>query len=221
MDLEGILLLFIGCFMLVSSHENPRDFNNVVGSNHEDDHGAPAHGHGGAPPSNQGGAPPSKQGGAPPPNHGGAPTKRPPPPPRDNKLRDKTHTQNQQHVKEHLEGRVQMDQSQMSEEELQFHYFKLHDYDNNNRLDGIELISAVTHFHDDPEDILDMDLQDLSETDPKEKDDEGSVHRVNTLPDTEIEQIVDNIMRDEDRNNDGYIDYSEFVRSQRGQPSNL
>ena len=35
----------------------------------------------------------------------------------------------------------------MTDEELQFHYFKLHDYDNNNMLDGIELVSAITHFH--------------------------------------------------------------------------
>ena len=35
----------------------------------------------------------------------------------------------------------------MTDEELQFHYFKLHDYDNNNMLDGTELISAMTHFH--------------------------------------------------------------------------
>ena len=51
------------------------------------------------------------------------------------------------HIREHLDGRVKMSQDQMSEEELQFHYFKLHDYDNNNKLDGIELTSAVTHFH--------------------------------------------------------------------------
>ena len=35
----------------------------------------------------------------------------------------------------------------MTDEELQFHYFKLHDYDNNNMLDGTELISAMTHYH--------------------------------------------------------------------------
>lgn len=30
---------------------------------------------------------------------------------------------------------------------MQFHYFKLHDLDGNNMLDGIELIKAITHVH--------------------------------------------------------------------------
>ena len=33
----------------------------------------------------------------------------------------------------------------MSEEQVQFYYFKLHDYDKNHRLDGIELMFALTH----------------------------------------------------------------------------
>ena len=34
------------------------------------------------------------------------------------------------------------------EEAMQFHYFKLHDYDNNNKMDGLELGAAMTHYHD-------------------------------------------------------------------------
>jgi len=37
----------------------------------------------------------------------------------------------------------------MTEQELQFHYFKLHDYDNNNLLDGLEIIKALTHAHEE------------------------------------------------------------------------
>ena len=48
---------------------------------------------------------------------------------------------------EHLDGQIQKPEDTMSEEELQFHYFKVHDYDNNNMLDGIEIISALTHHH--------------------------------------------------------------------------
>lgn len=36
-------------------------------------------------------------------------------------------------------------------EAMEFHYFKLHDYDNNNKLDGIELAAAMTHYHDTEE----------------------------------------------------------------------
>ena len=34
------------------------------------------------------------------------------------------------------------------DEAMEFHYFKLHDYDNNNKLDGLELGAAMTHYHD-------------------------------------------------------------------------
>lgn len=36
----------------------------------------------------------------------------------------------------------------MTPEELQFHYFNMHDLDRNGLLDGIELIKAITHFHE-------------------------------------------------------------------------
>lgn len=39
------------------------------------------------------------------------------------------------------------DLSKMSEEELQFHYFKLHDNDDNNKLDGLELVKSLIHWH--------------------------------------------------------------------------
>lgn len=49
------------------------------------------------------------------------------------------------HIQEHME--VPMDTSKMSEQELQFHYFKMHDADNNNKLDGCELIKSLIHWH--------------------------------------------------------------------------
>lgn len=50
------------------------------------------------------------------------------------------------HIKEHLEGKVDPT-ANMTPEQLQFHYFNMHDLDKNGRLDGIELIKAITHFH--------------------------------------------------------------------------
>ena len=49
------------------------------------------------------------------------------------------------HMKEHLE--VPMDTSQMTDQELQFHYFKMHDTDGNNKLDGCELVKSLVHWH--------------------------------------------------------------------------
>ena len=37
----------------------------------------------------------------------------------------------------------------------------------------------------------------------------------NSLPDYRIEEVVNKILKAEDKNNDGYIDYSEFIIAQR------
>lgn len=48
-------------------------------------------------------------------------------------------------MQEHLNANI--DTSKMTEQELQFHYFKMHDADNNNKLDGCELIKSLIHWH--------------------------------------------------------------------------
>ena len=45
---------------------------------------------------------------------------------------------------------VPVDTSNMSEQELQFHYFKMHDSDGNNKLDGCELVKSLIHWHGTP-----------------------------------------------------------------------
>ena len=52
---------------------------------------------------------------------------------------------NKDHVLEHLDGVINKPKEQMTPEEQNFYYFKLHDYDNNNKLDGLELVSAFAH----------------------------------------------------------------------------
>ena len=48
---------------------------------------------------------------------------------------------------EHLDGMINKPEKDMSNQELQLHYFKMHDYDGNNLLDGLELATAITHVH--------------------------------------------------------------------------
>lgn len=48
---------------------------------------------------------------------------------------------------EHLEGVINQPDMEMSPQELQLHYFKMHDYDGNSLLDGLELSTAITHVH--------------------------------------------------------------------------
>jgi len=49
------------------------------------------------------------------------------------------------HIAEHAD--IPIDVSKMSEQELQFHYFKMHDADRNDKLDGCELIKSLIHWH--------------------------------------------------------------------------
>jgi len=51
------------------------------------------------------------------------------------------------HIMEDLEGKINKPTEAMTEEELQFHYFKAHDYNGDDKLDGIELIAALTHHN--------------------------------------------------------------------------
>lgn len=48
---------------------------------------------------------------------------------------------------EHLDGVIDKPEKDMTPQELQLHYFKMHDYDGNNLLDGLELATAITHVH--------------------------------------------------------------------------
>ena len=52
---------------------------------------------------------------------------------------------NKDHVMEHLDGVIDKPKEQMTPDEQNFYYFKLHDYDNNNMLDGLELVNAFAH----------------------------------------------------------------------------
>lgn len=102
------------------------------------------------------------------------------------------------HIKEHLE--VPIDTAGMSEQELQYHYFKMHDADNNNKLDGQELIKSLFHWHDS------------ANHDPGKS---ASHPEAKLFTDDELVAMIDPILEQDDRNRDGYIDYPEFVQAQR------
>lgn len=105
---------------------------------------------------------------------------------------------NSEHIKEHLKDVVDKPEKEMTDDELEFHYFKLHDYDGNNKLDGVEVTKAITHFHDDEEVAAGE-----HKTPPK------------VYTDEELINIIDMVMKEDDLNDDGYIEYFEFVTAQR------
>lgn len=83
-----------------------------------------------------------------------------------------------------------------TDSEMDFRYFAAHDYDKNNKLDGLELFTALGHdsMHD-------------HEKNEKEE-----------LQSNDIERQVDDIFEDHDGNNDGFLDYKEFMTVQRFYP---
>ncbi|KAM3932646.1 multiple coagulation factor deficiency protein 2 [Leptodactylus fuscus] len=103
---------------------------------------------------------------------------------------DKNVVHDKEHIMEHLEGVVQYPEAEMSPQELQLHYFKMHDYDGNSLLDGLELATAISHVHK-----------------------EGSNDHTQDLSEQEMMNMIDDVLRDDDKNNDGYIDYAEFANS--------
>ncbi|XP_074845759.1 multiple coagulation factor deficiency protein 2 isoform X2 [Carettochelys insculpta] len=103
---------------------------------------------------------------------------------------DKNLVQDKDHIMEHLEGVIDKPESEMSPQELQLHYFKMHDYDGNNLLDGLELATAISHVH---------------------KEEGGASSQA--MKEEELISLIDDVLRDDDKNNDGYIDYAEFAKS--------
>jgi len=101
------------------------------------------------------------------------------------------------HIREHLKSQYGFNDEQadqyLKEYDAQTQFFVMHDYDNNTKLDGLELLKSMTHYHDDHE-------EGHHEESDKEPDN----------ADTLIE-FVDMILKDQDYNNDGYIDYPEYI----------
>jgi len=106
-----------------------------------------------------------------------------------------------EHMKEHMD--VPMDTSNMSEQELQFHYFRMHDSDNNNKLDGCELVKSVIHWHADQAHHQPSNARHQS--------------GLKIFQDEELAVMIDPILVSDDRNRDGFIDYYEFVAAQNAQ----
>ncbi|XP_055323558.1 uncharacterized protein DDB_G0283357 isoform X9 [Sitodiplosis mosellana] len=94
-----------------------------------------------------------------------------------------------EHIQEHME--VPIDTSKMSEQELQFHYFTMHDSDKNNKLDGSELIKSLIHWHAN----------------------EGSEAQAQHLTDEMLADSVDKALTKADYDWDGYISWDEYVYS--------
>src|SRR5580704_18061402 len=90
----------------------------------------------------------------------------------------------------------------MTPEEQNFYYFKLHDTNNDNRLDGLEVVAAFNHVHQE-------------ESNANTTAGQPPPHQ-ERLADEELIRLVDDILKEEDLDRDGYISYQEFKRAIEG-----
>jgi len=104
------------------------------------------------------------------------------------------------HIRHDLEGQINKPTEEMTSEEQNFYYFKLHDTNNDNRLDGLEVIAAFDHVHD----------EEFSHESPQDGQNSTDTER---LGDDELTNLVDDILKDEDLDHDGFISYEEFKRA--------
>ena len=93
------------------------------------------------------------------------------------------------HIKEHLKEGAEINLDEMSDEELHFYYFILHDYDQNKKLDGLEILYAINDH-------------------PNGTDEYPAYHT-----EEEGAEMVDKVLRRMDQNSDGYIDYPEYTKA--------
>ncbi|XP_076180322.1 multiple coagulation factor deficiency protein 2 homolog [Ptiloglossa arizonensis] len=106
------------------------------------------------------------------------------------------------HLKEDMGSMAdQLDFSNMTEQEIEFHYFTVHDIDKNAKLDGLEILHAIQHtFHEKR--LADAERQSLSEEARHTK------YKDNLQW---IIDLIDKVLKEDDLDNDGYLGYVEYV----------
>jgi len=124
------------------------------------------------------------------------------------------------HLEEELETMyTKEDVENMTEEEKDYHYFRIHDYDNNNKLDGQEILKAVHH-------IVEEEVVEEEESENSTKDDDitGWIHekeaeeRKKKSRDSQLKllvEMIDNVLEEDDKDKDGMLTYEEFAAGRR------
>ncbi|CAH1793296.1 unnamed protein product [Owenia fusiformis] len=119
--------------------------------------------------------------------------------------------QDTEHMKEHYGGKMdKVDWTKMTNNERLFHFFKINDHDENNKLDGLELWKGYNHW-----------MGDFSKpkTSLQGEEREAFYEKLANNRFKSIQRIVDNFL-DEDQNDDGYLTFAEYVRAQEVMRSN-
>uniref|UniRef100_A0A182PJS7 EF-hand domain-containing protein n=1 Tax=Anopheles epiroticus TaxID=199890 RepID=A0A182PJS7_9DIPT len=98
--------------------------------------------------------------------------------------------------------------TEMSEDEKNFYYFKLHDSDNNDNLDGLEMLHAATHHHSKSDGQLHgidrASTQHTGDDRPPLLDDDEFNH---------IIEVIDDFIEFADTDRNGLLNYPEYINA--------
>ncbi|BFZ07653.1 hypothetical protein BsWGS_10692 [Bradybaena similaris] len=110
----------------------------------------------------------------------------------------------QEHLKQHMQGEVNTDKA-MTAEEMEFHYFRLHDTNNDTMLDGLELLKALSHMIP-PMDFAPHEISGKTAVEVEQMKNERTREMMNNYV-----QIIDNVLTMDDKDQNGYLTYAEYV----------
>ncbi|KAJ8045726.1 Multiple coagulation factor deficiency protein 2-like [Holothuria leucospilota] len=121
------------------------------------------------------------------------------------RFHDPSLVQDQEHIRQHMD--TDEDLSKLSAEELEFRLFNLHDFDNNTQLDGLEIFSAIAHA--------------LPWT-PEEEELKGKTQlEIEEQHTNYYADFVDEILKTDDYNRDGYLSYTEYTLARRREEAKM
>ncbi|XP_055597755.1 multiple coagulation factor deficiency protein 2 homolog [Uranotaenia lowii] len=89
--------------------------------------------------------------------------------------------------------------AKMSEEEKNFYFFKLHDSDNNDHLDGLEILHAATHHNDGH----------VHRLDGRDSNDDGS----EDSSENSVIDVIDDFIAFADLDQNGLLTYPEYMKA--------
>ncbi|KAM5165219.1 multiple coagulation factor deficiency protein 2-like [Mantella aurantiaca] len=111
-----------------------------------------------------------------------------------NAFHNKTIITDHHHLEDELRhemGEVHLDKA--TEDELEFYYFTMHDFDHNKLLDGLEIMAAL-------QDSLDEHIGNVLTKDEKMKS---------------YIEMTDEVLKEDDLDEDGFLSFVEYMHSQK------
>ncbi|XP_071441066.1 lymphotoxin beta receptor inhibitor-like [Hetaerina americana] len=137
----------------------------------------------------------------------------------------------EEHIREDLENLLPgEDTKKMSPEELEFYYFKLHDFDNNTKLDGLEILQAIQHVMHSGDDQSENGKEGEMDHGSQSGQQEGGggdevktnsrtdfVEEADRLDDdfSYFVELIDKVLEEDDLDHDGYLSYVEYVQGRK------